>query len=616
MRVGELRDALRETLGDDVVRGMRKPELAEAYARVMSASSASMDAAPEGGADDGEGTDGGGGGARAGDGGARAGSSERASASRSDAPRTMFHGKVFDAVGASSEEMEREVKSNFSGTELTFLGTSSGAPSFTRNVSSVALRLENEVWLFDCGEATQHQLMRSKLKYAKITRIFITHMHGDHIFGLPGLICAISGARTAFAKAHPSTGRSVQPLHIIGPPGIRQYVHSSMTYSRSVLGMPLVVTELRHTARAGPPTPHVSVDPRGKIFMGEYWPDNVSEPVPNFKDAGAWARFGESGQMPIWTAYNDGTLCVRATVLRHPVPCFGYVIDECDAAGRLDPDKCQELGLPPGKEYAKLKEGLSVTTKDGRVICPEDVIGKPRPGRRLVHLGDTCDSSAIAHLARGADTLVHESTFSSDKFHEALFKGHSTARMAGNFAREVNARSLILTHFSNRYAGGVNRADSDSDDLGAAIAVDDDDSEDMAPPDFADAEAVEVGERMHVDRLVEEAAEAKGDARVVAASDFFVFNVARREEFDDFDRAKGNREHLFAAERRTIPETVLGDRPDDAGGFRDASRLPRVDAAVASSDARARASRPGRGAPRRPLVGPSRPRARDIDASC
>ena len=167
------------------------------------------------------------------------------------------------------------MKSNFSGAELTFLGTSSGAPSFTRNVSSVALRLENEVWLFDCGEATQHQLMRSKLKYAKITRIFITHMHGDHIFGLPGLICAISGARTAHSRSY---GGSVVPLHIIGPPGIRQFIYSSITWSRSVLGMPLIVTELRQPARAsgGSPAAHTSVDPRGKIFMGEYWPDNLS----------------------------------------------------------------------------------------------------------------------------------------------------------------------------------------------------------------------------------------------------------------------------------------------------------------------------------------------------
>ncbi|OUS42127.1 beta-lactamase-like protein [Ostreococcus tauri] len=571
-RVAELRAALEGVLGSDEVRAMRKPELRKAYEALISRKGVEM-----------ENTEGIGGAERV-----EAEAKAEASSSSMRKPRTVMSSKVFDAVGVSSEEMEREVKSNFSGTELTFLGTSSGAPSFTRNVSSVALRLENEVWLFDCGEATQHQLMRSKLKYAKITKVFITHMHGDHIFGLPGLICAISGARTAYAKAHPTMGKTVQPLHIIGPPGIRQYIYSSITYSRSVLGMPLIVTELRHTARAGTPGPHVSVDPRGKIFMGEYWPDNASEPVPAFKDAGSWAKLGADGQMPVWTAFNDGTFCVRATVLRHPVPCFGYIIDEADAAGRLDPEKCRELGLPPGKEYSMLKDGHAVTGKDGRVIRPEDVIGAARPGRRLVHLGDTCDSSAIVALAQGADTLVHESTFSSDKYHEALFKGHSTARMAGDFARQVHARSLILTHFSNRYAGGVNRANSDSDDLGVDVDDGEDDTEDMAPPDGSEGENIEL-HHMHVDRLVEEAAEAKGDSRVIAASDFFVFNIARRETFDDFDRCKGNREHLFEGEQRTLPDTVIAD---DSG--LDGGRSRHTDRSAARSTSRTRRPVAGR----------------------
>ena len=103
---------------------------------------------------------------------------------------------------SGGDGIDEDGESNFSGMEVTFLGTSSGSPSFTRNVSSYALRLTDEIWLFDCGEATQHQLMRSHLKYSKITRIFITHMHGDHIFGLPGLICALSGARAELRRVH------------------------------------------------------------------------------------------------------------------------------------------------------------------------------------------------------------------------------------------------------------------------------------------------------------------------------------------------------------------------------------------------------------------------------
>ena len=154
--------------------------------------------------------------------------------------RTMFNSRPASSSSAS-DAIVVDGDTNFSGMEVVFLGTSSGSPSFTRNVSSYALRLTDEIWLFDCGEATQHQLMRSKLRYTKITRIFITHMHGDHIFGLPGLICALSGARAELRRVH---GKDPTPLYITGPPGICDYVRAAITCSRTVLGLPLIVTEL------------------------------------------------------------------------------------------------------------------------------------------------------------------------------------------------------------------------------------------------------------------------------------------------------------------------------------------------------------------------------------
>ena len=495
--------------------------------------------------------------------------------------RTMFNSRPAENV-SGGEEIGADSVTNFSGMELTFLGTSSGSPSFTRNVSSYALRLTDEIWLFDCGEATQHQLMRSNLRYSKITRIFITHMHGDHIFGLPGLICALSGASAEKRRVH---GKDPEPLYITGPPGICEFVKSAIACSRTVLGLPLVVTELTapgngatgagSAAAAADPSAfarqtHFAADARQKMFLGERWPDNGAATAPHFKDREGWASAWDGSlTLPFWTVHREkpksaggerggksGGLVVRAAPLRHPVPCFGYVVDEPDQAGRIDAERCVELGLPPGKEYARLKAGFDVQTKEGNTITPAMVLGCDRPGRRLCLLGDTCDSIGIARLARGADVLVHESTFAAYKHQEAVYKGHSTSVMAGEFARMIKARNLLLTHFSNRYGtANTRRNGADGSEPGSRKGhsrsnsnLDEDEIEDdMALPEGApeDMRAAAQEEFTLVEGLVREAARAKGDARVVAASDFFVFNVQRRERFDEVDDAKGNRDALF-----------------------------------------------------------------------
>jgi ribonuclease Z len=388
------------------------------------------------------------------------------------------------------------------------------------------------------------------------------------------LICALSGASAEKRRVH---GKDPDPLYITGPPGICEFVKAAISCSRTVLGLPLVVTELTAPGNGVPGAgaddgaadpravvkqTHFAADARQKMFLGERWPDNGAATAPHFKDREGWsAAWDGSLTLPYWTVHREkprnaggerggksGGLVVRAAPLRHPVPCFGYVIDEPDQAGRIDAERCIELGLPPGKEYARLKAGFDVQTKEGKTITPAMVLGCDRPGRRLCLLGDTCDSIGIARLARGADVLVHESTFAAYKHQEAVYKGHSTSVMAGEFARLIKARNLLLTHFSNRYGtANTRRGGTDGSESSSRLEEEDDIEDDMALPDEApeDMRAAAQEEFTLVEGLVREAAQAKGDARVVAASDFFVFNVQRREKFDETDDAKGDRDGLF-----------------------------------------------------------------------
>lgn len=196
--------------------------------------------------------------------------------------------------------------------QITFLGTSSGVPTRSRNVSSVALRLPQraELWLFDCGEGTQHQLLRSELKISQLCRIFITHMHGDHIFGLMGLLasCGLAG--------------NIQRVDIYGPPGLSEYLQAASRYSHTHFSYPIKV----HTVSPG-------------------------------------------------LIYEDNEFSVTCGALHHRITAFGYRIVEKDRSGRFDVEKAQRLQIPPGRIYGQLKRGEVVTLDDGRVINGTDLCG-------------------------------------------------------------------------------------------------------------------------------------------------------------------------------------------------------------------------------------------------
>lgn len=202
--------------------------------------------------------------------------------------------------------------------ELQFLGTGAGQPSKQRNVSCVALKLLDElngIWLFDVGEATQHQILRTNIRLRKITKIFISHNHGDHIFGLPGLLSTRSFQG------------DVGPLTIYGPAGIEQFVRTSLQISRTKVSYPIKFVEL-------------------------------SEPGLICEDKG-------------FRVYTDR--------LDHRIPSFGFRVVEATHPGELLIDKLAKYNIPNGPILGQLKRGEQVTLADGTVLNGKDFLGPEKP---------------------------------------------------------------------------------------------------------------------------------------------------------------------------------------------------------------------------------------------
>ena len=272
---------------------------------------------------------------------------------------------------------------------LVFLGTGAGVPSRHRNVAGLLVEFpeRGRAWLVDAGEGTQLQLMKTTLSAHRIERIFITHLHGDHLFGLPGVLSSRS-----FQDG-------VGPLDLYGPPGIAEYAEASLRLSSTHLTYDLTVHE---------------------VADGD-------------------------------TLFHEDGYAVTTRLLDHVVPSFGYRMAEDPRPGALAVDRLVAQGLGPGKWYGELKAGRSVTLPDGRVVDGRDYLGPARPGRVVAITGDTRGCAATVELARGADVLVHESTYASDLADRAGLFGHSTAPQAAGVARAAGVGTLLLTHISARY---------------------------------------------------------------------------------------------------------------------------------------------------------------------
>ncbi len=385
--------------------------------------------------------------------------------SESDANEEVSHWVKYN-LPVGSDRAERLDSAGGSDMDVTFLGTASCIPTLTRGVSSTAFRFNGDMWLFDCGEASQIQIQRSSVVASKIKKIFITHAHGDHSFGLPGVLCML-GQSTQTERENVPEGETIEPIDIYGPEGTRDLIRSmiQLTYSRIVA--PHRIHELKqvpylHFRSSQPPPPMVRTrfDPR----FGEV--EGSQDIFPNKKGH--------------YHLLDNNDLVVMAAPMQHTIPCVGYVISEKQKPGRLRFEKCEEVVennrealkkqfQDPNKMYAKLKalnSNESITFPDGTILCAKDIVEPPREGRKVVIMGDTCSGDFIAPLAMGADVLIHEATnawlpnfdglkFSNYELLEEKTKlhGHSTPEMAGAFAKRIGARQLVLTHFSPRYRG-------------------------------------------------------------------------------------------------------------------------------------------------------------------
>jgi ribonuclease Z len=266
-----------------------------------------------------------------------------------------------------------------------FAGTSGSIPTVRRGLPAVLVRRGGDRILFDCGEGTQRQLVRS-VGLTDLDEVFLTHFHADHWLGLPGLL------KTFDLRARE------RPLAVHGPRGLRE----------------LMGLALRAAGRVHYPLDLIELEPGDEVERDGYR--------------------------------------IAAVPVNHRGPAFAYVLYEHERPGEFDPDTATKLGVTPGPDFGRLQRGEPVAG-----VSPEQVMGPPRAGRKLVISGDTAPCERLAIAAHAADVLVHEATFADDERERAAETLHSTAGQAAELAREAEVRLLALTHFSTRYPPRVLR---------------------------------------------------------------------------------------------------------------------------------------------------------------
>jgi ribonuclease Z len=271
--------------------------------------------------------------------------------------------------------------------EAFILGCGGMMPLPNRHLTSVLLRREGELFLFDGGEGTQVSLRRLNLRWKKISAIFVSHTHADHVTGLPGLLMLSS-----------QVDRD-DPLYIIGPPRIGEYIETNRRVLDMYINYEIVVREITEP---------------GVVYEGE-----------DFR--------------------------VRCFPLRHTKPCFGYTLEEDGRPGEFHPEKAEALGVPRGPLWSRLQSGETVKAADNREVRPEEVLGSPRSGRKFSFVTDTTAFPEIAAEVAGSDLFICEGMFEKELEESAREKRHMTAEQAARIALAARVKKLALIHYSPRY---------------------------------------------------------------------------------------------------------------------------------------------------------------------